>query len=245
MNSCTWRSWRFNPRVFKKACVTVFICGSLLVSAGEPIEAPPTQPPGTLERRGVLSPQEKMQWLIAIERIRSLPRPGEIQNGPLNAMVSDIYDLSGNEKEKIARLLEAHHAELLKKAAQWEQEARAIRDAYQIKLIELLPSAKRETAKKLLDFSQSKWISPLEYENNANEAFIAERNKWKAFEEKNPDKKEEARESMKAWSANQKERLRQQEMETLKGLVDMLSTEEAARLDKFNRNRIVPQPEKK
>src|SRR5262245_62005883 len=59
---------------------------------------------------------ENSEWLQAIERLRSQPKPGDVKCAGLNAQLSDIYVFSDDQKKQVAEIRAAYDAELLKRA---------------------------------------------------------------------------------------------------------------------------------
>ena len=51
-----------------------------------------------------LDPEQNEPWLAAVERLRALPRPGEVKNMHLTAGVPQIYDLNEAAKARLARV---------------------------------------------------------------------------------------------------------------------------------------------
>ncbi|HYG77753.1 MAG TPA: hypothetical protein VEK08_22295 [Planctomycetota bacterium] len=219
----------------------LIFASSALLLAGEPA---PTPRPGI--RPDLAGAELDPEWLAIIERIRTLPRPGEIRNIGLTTDVTAVYDLSAEQKAEIEKQVRAYEAELLKLAAKWHQEQIALRSTYEAKVIATLPDAKKENARKVLDFSHTNWITPLD----RDEAFKKEFSKRVADLRENRaklsvDELNAAREEMQAWVKTQRDARIEKDQNVIKQLEAMLTPEEAERLKQFVRFRSEPEPPQK
>ncbi len=232
-----------------------YICAALVlaalaISVGNAIAAADApQPPLTpLVPQPAPVPVEKLEkweptpaWLIAIERLRITPKPGAVEQPGLTAGVTEIFELSKTEKENVEKIVADFDAELLKKAAKWEGEMKAARAEYEAKVIAALPEVRRDAAKKLLDFSHAKWAPPLERELKFRDEFVE---REKALREKTkgktPEEIADAREELKSWVKEARTAINKEDEDTINALKALLSADEAQRLDKYNRHRVVP-----
>jgi hypothetical protein len=201
-----------------------------LVSAGEPKDDKDPPP--------VRLPEYSDEWLEAVERLRSMPRPGEVKNFGTAASVTELFDLKPEEKAKVVEIAAAYESELLKRAAKWETEQRQLRDEYEVKVIAALPENRRAATKKLLDFSHSKWVSPLDLESGFKREYTRRANELREDRAKlSVEELSEKRKTMQAWVKETRNGINAQSDEVMKGIRELLSPEEAQRLEQFDRNR--------
>ena len=221
------------------------LCALLLpsvVRAGTPAKEEPKPKERPAKTRGVEPRAQNPLWLAALDRLRDAPQAGEIINVGVTANVADVFDVKDDEKAKIAALQEAYTKALLQKAAKWEDEMKALRADYEAQMAALLPEARRETARKLLDFSHTSWAAAYDWELKFNRDFVA-----RSKEQPKPttaDEQKEVMRVMQAWMASRRDQQKKDEQAVLKTIRDMLTAEEAGRLEKFDRNRPA-EPEKK
>lgn len=192
--------------------------------ADEPLRAPPSEP----------SPE----WIGAVERLRVLPRPGEIKAAGVTASICAVYVLTAENASQCGTIAKEYDAALLKLAAKWLEEEKALRSEHEARLMQLLPEAKRENARKLLELSHSHWVTPTDREAGFRKeyserlaALLESRVRVSAEEYKTAGAK------LKAWVSERRAQLTQQEEDVLKQIREMLAPEEAARLDQFDRNK--------
>lgn len=232
--------------------VAMLVVASLLSGAAQcaedvkPSGTPPvpagsgTAPPAA-ERLEKWEPSEN--WIAAIERLRSFPRPGEIVNAGVTAGAADIVKVSPAEEASIDKLVAEYDAAALQKAAKWEDELKALRADYEAKVVAAFPEAKRDTAKKLLDLSHAKWVTPTERDVKFKKEFIEREKAFKlATRNKPPEETTEAREEIKTWIHDERAKMAKEDEETIAALKALLTPEEVERLERFNRHRPVPTP---
>lgn len=196
------------------------------------------EPDGEKEPPRIRPPEHSDDWLEAIERLRSMPRPGEIKNAGVSASIADVYELTPEQKAKVAGINAAFEAELLARAAKWDAEQRALRDDYEARVLLAIPQERRESAKKLLDFSHSKWITPLDRESAFKKEYLRRANELLEDRAKlSVEELNEKRKEMQAWVKAERHRINAQDAEVLKGLRALLSKDELERLEQFDRNR--------
>jgi hypothetical protein len=208
----------------------VLLAAAPLVCAGEAKDDKESPP--------VRLPEYSDEWLEAVERLRSMPRPGEVKNVTTAASVAELFDLKADEKAKIVEIVAAYESELLKRAAKWEAEQRQLRDEYEAKVIAAMPEARRASTKKLLDFSHSKWVSPLDIESGFKKEYTRRANELREDRAKlSVEELSEKRKAMQAWVKETRNRINAQNEEVLKDVRELLSPEEAQRLEQFDRHR--------
>ena len=185
--------------------------------------------------------EQSPEWIGAVERLRLLPRPGEIKTATVTANISALYALTPDESAKYAAAAREYEAALLPLAAKWLEEEKALRAEHEAKLVQLLPEAKRENARKLLEFSHANWVTPTDREAAFRKEYSE---KATALRESkmhiSAEEYEVARAKMQAWVKESRAKLNQQNQDLLKQIREMLAPEEAARLDQFDKSRPVP-----
>jgi hypothetical protein len=231
----------------------LFLALPLLLAAAISLagdEKPIPAPPDKLYHRELST-----DWLWAIERLRILPRPGEIRTTEgLTAGVTDIYELQPAETAQIEKALTEYDAALLQKAAKWETEMKELRAEYEAKVIAALPQTKQVEAKKVLDFTHAKWVTPSEREGKFRNEFAA---RAKAFREATKDKsledKADGQETIARWVKAERAKLRKEDVDLIYAVRACLSPDAAEKLDKFDRYKLAqaqaqeqqPEPAKK
>lgn len=231
-------------------CAIPFITASGSLSAADDGEkpAPPTPAPPAPVHSLPQKPDKwelTPEWLAAIERLRLSPRPGQVVNAGISAGVADLFEVSAPVSEKIDKVVAAYDAERVKRAAKWNAEMLALRAEYEAKVVAELPEARRETAKKLLEFSHEKWQTPIEREAQFNKDF---EEKLKDAREKSknitPEQHAEQTEILRVWVRDQRAKLMKEDNDVIEGLRALLTPEEVQRLELFNRHRqAAPQPQ--
>ncbi|MCY3023212.1 MAG: hypothetical protein NTW87_29905 [Planctomycetota bacterium] len=213
-------------RVAVPALLAVALTSCALL-AGEPKEKSRADEPGRAP-----SSEEHPEWLAAIERLRLLPRAGEVKCAGISANLVSIYAPPAEAAAEIGKIEDAYDAALVKLAAKWEQEAKALRAEYEAKIVAALPEAKRESARKVLAFSHERWVTPNDREAKFRKEYVERR---AAVAESLPklsaEEYEAAKAKMQAWVREERAKLRNQEEELLKQTRDLLAPEDAARLD--------------
>ncbi|MGD0092409.1 MAG: hypothetical protein ABSE73_21040 [Planctomycetota bacterium] len=189
-------------------------------------------------RAVVVSTEQNPEWLAAIERLRLLPRPGEIKAVGVTAGIAAVYGLAPEATARCAATVKEYDAALLKLAAKWLEEAKALRAEQEAKLVQLLPDEKREPARKVLEFSHTHWVTPKDHED----PFVKEFSEKAAAAQEarahiKAEEYEAAKAKLQAWVKERRAQLNQQDQELLKQIREMLTPEEAARLDQFDINR--------
>ncbi|HLX60071.1 MAG TPA: hypothetical protein VKX17_02195 [Planctomycetota bacterium] len=215
--------------------VLPFIIVTTSLFAGQ--DAPPPDKPLTQDERS-------MNWLIAVERLRTLPRAGDIQTAGILANIGDIVETTPEQKAAIAAALKAYDAALVQKTAQWENEMKAIRAECEAKIIAALPEARRDAAKKALDFSHENWVTPFEFEAQLRAEYI---HKKAASENKAtpPEELEALKKELQSWIKEQRQKAAKKNSELVEKLRSFFDPKEAARLDDFDKNKEAPPKEVK
>lgn len=200
-------------------------------------ERPGPTPPDKLYHRELST-----EWLWAIERLRALPKPGEIRTTEgLNAGVTDIYDVQKAELTQIEKALSDYDAALLQKAAKWETEMKELRAEYEAKIVAALPQAKQAEAKKVLDFTHSKWATPSEREGKFKAQFAARAKAYhEATKDKSLDEKAEAQEIVSAWVKAERLKMTKEDFDQIDAIKALTTPDIAQRLEKFNRMKLEP-----
>jgi hypothetical protein len=181
-------------------------------------------------------------WLAAIERIRAMPFPGEFKNAGLEADLEDVFELNDAAKLEVVKIQNAYSAELLQRAAKWAEEEKALRAEYEAKALQAVPEARREAAKKALEFSHNNWTPTLERDGNFKKEFasrVAELRENRA--KLSVDELNEAREKMHAWVRETRDKLALKDEDTIKNLKALLAADEAERLQKLVKLRVPEQ----
>ena len=218
-------------RVF--AFLTIFCCAC--AAAGE-VPKPAADKPLTSEER-------PSDWLRATERLRWLPRPGEIHNAGVLANIGDLIETTPAEKTAITLALNAYDAALAKKAEQWENEMKALRAEHQAKVIAALPEARRDAAKKALEYSQTNWTLPLDFEAKLRTNFLEKLDQTKVPSVA-PEDATKMRREVRDWIKTERQKESEHNTEVIKNLKAMFEPAELERLEKFDKNREVPAPQK-
>lgn len=201
------------------------------------------QPPNPPAEKQLTTEERPDEWLRATERLRQLPRPGEIRSAGVLVNIGDLIETTPVEKAAIVEATKAYDTALAKKAEQWENEMKTLRAEHQAKVIAAIPEARRDAAKKLLEYSQAQWTLPFEFEARMRtriaEKFDQANAPSVAAEEANKIRRE-----VRDWIKDQRQKEVTRNAEVMKTMKSMLEPTEAERLDKFDKNRVVPQPPK-
>lgn len=185
------------------------------------------------------------EWLGAVERLRLLPRPGEIKAGGVSAGLSALCGLPAEGAARCEAILKEYHAALLKLAAGWEQEAKAVRTEHEARLLQLLPDARRDAAQKALELSHSRWVTPHDREAAFRKEYAAKATAVRDSKLRvTTEEFEAARAKLQEWVHETRGKLIQQDLELLKQVRDLLSPEDAARLDQLSKHRGKPAEQK-
>ncbi len=188
--------------------------------------------------------ERSSEWLIAFEKLRTLPRPGELRTAGIAANIGDVIEITPEQQASIAAALKGFDAAMVQKAAQWETEMKALRADYEAKIVAALPEARRDAAQKALAFSHEQWTVPLEFEARLRAEFIAK--KERAEDKKTPPEELAAyRKDFMSWIETQRTKAREKDAETVKNLKALLDPKEAERLSDFDKNKVVPPAPKK
>lgn len=179
------------------------------------------------------------EWLIAIEKLRSMPRPGDIQNTNVLANITDVIETTPEQKATVLAVMKAYDAAMVQKAAQWETDMKAARAEYEAKVIAALPEAKRDVAKKVLDLSHEQWVTPLEYEAKIRSDFLKKKEKAEA-KGTTPEELDAYRKDFMSWLQTQRQKLRERNMTVSKSIKALLDPKEVERLNDFDRNKEMP-----
>jgi hypothetical protein len=198
------------------------------------------------------------EWSALLERLRLQPRAGEINNGPLNARLADIFTDSGEVRSQATALQAEYEKELLERGAKWDSELKDLRAQYEEKIVSRLPEPKREAAKKFLEASRAKWTEAAERDAKMRSEFM-DRMRTAArlsaatrlsgtqpatgVQQANPSA------DASAWMKDARTKATQQDSENVLALRSLLEKDDVERFDRYNRFRAptpvgvnVPQP---
>lgn len=197
--------------------------------------------PKPVKEKPLADEQRPEAWLRATERLRHFPRPGEIVNAGIFAHIGDVVETTPEQKAAIVDAIKSYDAALLKKAEAWENDMKALRAEYEAKVIAALPDARRDAAKKTLEYSHAQWTPTLEFEMDLKTKFAQKRN---AADAPNvpPEEAEAARKELRAFIKTERQKRVDKDAETTKTLKGMLDAKEVERLSSFDKNREVPVP---
>jgi hypothetical protein len=179
------------------------------------------------------------EWLIALEKLRILPRPGDIQNAGILANIGDVVETTAEQKAAIAGAMKAYDAALVQKTAQWEADMKALRAEYEAKVLAALPAPRREAAGKALAYSHEQWVTPFEFEAKLRAEYIEKR---LAGENKDtpPEEIEAHKKELQTWIRSQRDKAQEHNKEVVKNLKALLDPKEAERLSEFDKNKELP-----
>ena len=228
--------------------LTVLVAApAFAASEKDPAPPPPPTPPAKAEKpdtRWDITPA----MLTAIDRLRLTPKAGEIMNSGITTGVTDVFEVPETAHENVDKLVAAYDADELKLAAKWERELKVLRADYEAKIIAELPEARRDAAKKLLDFSHDKALLPIELEQQFTRELIARSNETRErTKDLSPELQTEGRALLNQWVREQRNKITMEIANVVDGLREFLTPEEVQRLEKFNRHRLAsqqPQPKK-
>jgi len=175
------------------------------------------------------------EWLGAVERLRVLPGPGEVKAAGATASLWALYELAPEDTAKCEAIAKEYDAALLKLAAKWLEEEKALRAEHEARLVQLLPEAKRAAARKALEFSHAQWVTPTDREAGFQKEYSEKVREARAHTKL--EELEAARSKVKAWVSERRARMAQREEDVLKQVKEMLGPEEAKRLDQFDRSK--------
>ena len=176
----------------------------------------------------MMRPQQD-EWTLALDRMRMFPRPNEIPFGQAQISITDIYKLTTDQTAAIQAVNDNYTKALQEKAANWELEQKAVRDEYAAKLIEVLPEAKRASAKKLLDYVHANCMSGAQRRQISNKEQQALQ-----LDQRTP----EGRTKFQEWWQADRLKASQQDEESLKAMKAVLDPEDAAKLEETARPRM-------
>jgi len=206
------------------------LASSLTVVAGEGLN-PKVRP-------DLVGVELNPEWLALVERIRAMPRPGEIRNTGLNTDLTGVYELADDTKAEIKKTVEAYDAELMKRAAKWHDEQKTLRAEFESKVVQSLPESKKETAKKLLEISHAHFATPLDRDDAFKKEFakrVADLRDSRA--KMNVDQLNAAREEMQAWIKSERRKLADKDEAVINAMKAQLAPDEAERLQHLVRVR--------
>lgn len=214
---------------------------ALAMTAGAgAVEAPKAPPaPKPREEPRLSAREPSAEWIAAFERLRSHPVAGEIKNAGISAHIAEVYEVQPEDRAKMARLLEDYEAELLKQAAKFEEELKALRGRYEAQMLQAVPEVRRENARKALDVSHQQWVTPHDRETSFRRQATA---RARDYREKKAllgaEENAAALAEMRAWTKQQLDRIKLEEEAAVNAVKALLSADEQARLEKHNRNRV-------
>jgi hypothetical protein len=216
------------------AFIAALVCGT--VAAGDAKDKPKAgeaKENVKADERPRAAPAElSPEWLGAIERLRLLPRPGEIKGSGFVANVAAVYGVPDESAARCEAVQKEYDAALLKLAAKWEQDAKTLRAEYEPKLVQALPQESREPAQKLLTASNTHWVTPYDRETAFRNEFAKRSADLRESKLKiTAEEFEEAKGKLQAWVRDTRAKLIQQNADFLKQLREMLGPDNAARLD--------------
>ena len=216
---------------FLRACFCLLISRSCVAldTPAKPATPASKEHPLTLDERPI-------EWLMAIERLRQYPRAGDIQNAGVLANIGDIVETTPEQQAAIAAQLKAYDAALLEKTKQWESELAVLRAEHETKLVASLPEARRDAAKKALDYSHAQWTTPFDFEVRLKSDFLKKKN--------TTNEADASHKEFVTFIKTQRIKAQEHDAETVKTLKSLLDQKEAERLNLMDKNRVVPVPEK-
>jgi hypothetical protein len=231
--------------------LSLVFAGAILAEGQEtPVTPPVKQPDAPVVDEPSRRPPrwQDAEWLGQIDQLRSHPRAGDIHNGPLNANVAEVFEMDDETRKKVKQVMAEYDQAVLDQARRWSKEVETLRADYERKLVEAVPEARREVTRKVLDFSHRNWSSSFQREEQFKKEYkeksVAIEKELAGVGEDQQDKRREMRQKMSAWVAERRKTLSDPDREAIKQLKAMLTPEEVARLDKFDRSRpiVAPQP---
>ena len=205
-----------------KCCLFVLLLCCVIVAAQEPKD--------DVVRTAAAESDEA--WLAAVERLRSMPRPGEFKHGRLAVHVAEMADLTPQQKNELQKLESNYEAERLKLAAKWLDELKALRAKFEPGVAQHLPAARREALSKALEYSHANFVTPIDREFDFKRQYAERAGKLlDARAKASVEQLEEMREEMQAWVKQPRQKINQQDQQTVNAVKAMLNPDEAAHLE--------------
>ncbi len=192
----------------------------------------------------LISEERSTEFLIAVEKLRTLPRPGDIQNAGILANIADVIETTPEQKAAIVALVKAYEIETAQRLAKIEAEMKTLRAETEAKIIAILPEARRSASKKVLDYSHEQWMTPFNFEAQLRADFLARKEKANDKTASN-EELDAARKEFMSWLRTQRQKAREKNAEVVTNLGTMLDPKEAERLSDFDKNKEVPETPKK
>ncbi len=224
---------RTETEMLHRCCVSMLLIFAAHLFAGQDAQKPGVAP--------LTQDERSTEWLLAIEKLRTLPRPGDIQNAGILASIGDVIETTPDQKAAIKTAMKAFDAAMVQKAAQWESDMKAARAEFETKIVAALPEARRDAAKKALEYSHVQWVAPFDFEVRLRAEFIQK--KEKSEDKTIPQEELDAyRKEFSTWLKTQRLKAQEHNAEVTKNIKALLDPKEAERLNDFDKNKEVPPP---
>jgi len=180
------------------------------------------------------------EWIAQLDRLRIQPRPGEVNNGTVQANITDIFSDNPDLRAKAAALSAEYEKALLEKSAKWESELKEFRAQYESQLMAELPEAKRADAQKFLDASRLAWTEASARDAKMRSAFLERMRSGARIQPSAPGTTAQSANDPNVWMREERMKAMKQDDESVKSLRALLGAEEVARFDRYNRARPMP-----
>jgi hypothetical protein len=197
------------------------------------------------------NPRERgLEWIGALDRLRAQPRAGEIQNAGVTAYLTDIADVSDEQKAAIQKLLAEYDAAALSQAAKWEESLKALRAQHEAKMLEVLPAERREALGAALKLSHESWVSGCDLRAGLQRGSIERAKKMQQAAAPTDDASRVAHEKwlkeqrllLQKWLKEQSAAAAQKDQEVLAKIRGLLLPDEIRRLEACDADRVVAPP---
>jgi len=170
-----------------------------------------------------------------------------LTNGSFVARITDIFSDAGETRLKTSAIQTEYDKALVDKLSKLEGELKELRAQFEDRIIQELPEAKRETAKKLLETSRTKWAEAGERDSKMRGDFLehmraaaqaANANRAKGVPSPTQPKPNGVPDEAQTWLRDERAKATIQDSETILGLRALLPPEDATRFDRYNRSRV-------